>query len=116
VTTLLLLLLFLSYASCDEEVIDKGYNGYYLSDPGSHFPSYLSPSSPRRSILTLSAPSAPSLAATPGKETSQASDPKLGTALWELSERMVKEVVGEDALLPWTETSAWERKDRTLFR
>jgi len=37
----------------------------------------------------------------PGKESSQASDPALGAALWELSERLVKETVGPDALVPW---------------
>jgi hypothetical protein len=38
---------------------------------------------------------------TPGKESSQASDPALGTALWELSHRIIKEKLGEDALLDW---------------
>lgn len=61
------------YAATDDEVIEKKWNGYYLSDP-----------------------------ATPGKETAQASDPKLGAALWELSERLTKEIVGEDALNSWS--------------
>ncbi|KAK3685241.1 hypothetical protein B0T22DRAFT_517208 [Podospora appendiculata] len=38
---------------------------------------------------------------TPGKETAQASDPKLGSALWDLSERIVKDKLGEDALVDW---------------
>ncbi|CCC08988.1 hypothetical protein SMACR_03183 [Sordaria macrospora] len=37
----------------------------------------------------------------PGKETSQASDPVLGQALWDLSERIVKDKLGEDALVDW---------------
>lgn len=60
------------YAATDPEVEEKGWNGFYLSDPGK-----------------------------PGKESSQASDPALGAALWELSERLVKEKVGPDALVPW---------------
>src|SRR4051794_9915918 len=40
----------------------------------------------------------------PGKESAQASDEKLGTALFELSELIIKEKVGEDALLDWKET------------
>lgn len=39
--------------------------------------------------------------ASPGKETAQASDKYLGAALWELSERVIKEKVGDDALTPW---------------
>jgi hypothetical protein len=37
-----------------------------------------------------------------GKESSQASDPKLGDALWDLSERLIKEKVGDDALADWS--------------
>ncbi len=37
----------------------------------------------------------------PGKETSQASDPMLGKALWELSHRIIKGKLGENALLDW---------------
>lgn len=51
-------------------------NGYYFSDPD-----------------------------TPGKETSQASDPALGKALWELSERLVREKVGKDGLEDWNKTA-----------
>jgi hypothetical protein len=96
------LFLFCSYAATDPEVIEKEWNGYYLQvcilfvHP-LYFLPYQLVSMP---LPTLSFPLQDP--ASPGKETSQASDPKLGTALWELSERMVKEVVGEDALLPWT--------------
>jgi len=60
------------YAATSPEPLEKGWNGYYFSDP-----------------------------AQPGKETSLASDPYLGTALWELSTRLVQEKVGKDALKPW---------------
>ncbi|KAL7421312.1 hypothetical protein Q5752_004197 [Cryptotrichosporon argae] len=60
------------YAALSPEIVEKGYNGYYFNDPAS-----------------------------PGKETAQASDKNLATALWELSERMVKRIVGEDALEKW---------------
>ena len=60
------------YAATSPEVEDKGWNGYYFSDPGQ-----------------------------PGKESAQASDPTLGAALWELSERIIREKVGEDALVDW---------------
>ncbi|MCJ1245092.1 hypothetical protein MMC30_002293 [Trapelia coarctata] len=60
------------YAATSPEVEEKGWNGVYLTDPGQL-----------------------------GKESSQASDPNLGAALWELSERLVKEKVGPDALVPW---------------
>jgi len=36
-----------------------------------------------------------------GKETDQANDPELAKALWELSEKFVRDRVGEDALLAW---------------
>jgi len=61
------------YAATSPEIEEKGYNGYYFSDPGQL-----------------------------GKESSQASDPKLGDALWELSERIIKEKVGDDALVDWS--------------
>ncbi|WVR04346.1 hypothetical protein IAU60_001347 [Kwoniella sp. DSM 27419] len=61
------------YAALSPEVVDKEWNGYYLSDP-----------------------------ATPGKETAQGMDLNLATALWELSERMVKRVLGDDALESWS--------------
>lgn len=37
----------------------------------------------------------------PGKESSQASDPTLGSALWDLSERIIKDRLGSDALIEW---------------
>ncbi|KAK4238276.1 hypothetical protein C8A03DRAFT_43970 [Achaetomium macrosporum] len=37
----------------------------------------------------------------PGKESAQASDEKLGIALWDLAHRIVKEKLGEDALADW---------------
>ncbi|CZT10593.1 hypothetical protein WAI453_003049 [Rhynchosporium graminicola] len=61
------------YAATSPEIEEKGWNGHYFSDPG-----------------------------TPGKESKQASDPQLGAALWELSERLVKEKVGKDALVDWS--------------
>jgi len=60
------------YAATSPEIEEKGWNGYYFVDPGK-----------------------------PGKESTQASDPALGAALWELSERLVKEKVGPDALVAW---------------
>jgi hypothetical protein len=36
-----------------------------------------------------------------GGESNQASDPKLGANLWELSHTVVREKLGPDALLPW---------------
>jgi len=60
------------YASTSPEIEEKGWNGYYFSDPGQL-----------------------------GKESAQASDPQLGAALWDLSERIVKDKVGPDALVDW---------------
>lgn len=37
----------------------------------------------------------------PGKESLQASDDKLGAALWDLSHRIIREKLGEDALVDW---------------
>ncbi|AEO56585.1 hypothetical protein MYCTH_2109081 [Thermothelomyces thermophilus ATCC 42464] len=37
----------------------------------------------------------------PGKESSQASDPNMGAALWDLSHRITREKLGEDALVDW---------------
>jgi hypothetical protein len=54
------------------EITEKKQNGYYYIDPGKE-----------------------------GKETSQASDRDLGTALWKLSESMIKEKLGNDALIDW---------------
>lgn len=55
------------------EVEEKNWNGWYLSDPGVE-----------------------------GKETAQANDKELGDRLWNLSEKIVKEKVGEDALEDWS--------------
>jgi len=63
------------YAATSPEIEEKKWNGYYFSDPGQ-----------------------------PGKESKQASDPALGAALWSLSERMVKDKLGDDALVPWDST------------
>lgn len=38
----------------------------------------------------------------PGKETKQASDMHLAASLWELSTRLIKENVGDDALQAWS--------------
>jgi NAD(P)-dependent dehydrogenase (short-subunit alcohol dehydrogenase family) len=65
------------YAATSPEIEEKGWNGYYFSDPGQL-----------------------------GKESSQASDPTLGAALWELSHRIIKEKVGEDALVDWSSTKS----------
>jgi len=64
------------YAATSPEVEEKGWNGYYFSDPGQ-----------------------------PGKESKQASDPVLGAALWDLSLRIIKDKVGEDAIVDWTSIS-----------
>jgi hypothetical protein len=37
----------------------------------------------------------------PGKESAQASDEKLGSALWDLAHRIVRDKLGEDALVDW---------------
>lgn len=63
------------YAALSPEVEERGWNGYYLQDPGS-----------------------------PGKETTQASDPKLGAALWDLTHRIIKDKTGDDALQRWHDT------------
>jgi len=60
------------YAATSPEVEEKGWNGVYLNDPG-----------------------------TLGKETSQASDMKLASSLWNLSQQIVKEKLGDDALQDW---------------
>ncbi|KAG2414126.1 hypothetical protein HFD88_003317 [Aspergillus terreus] len=63
------------YAATSPEVEEKSWNGYYLEDPGQ-----------------------------PGKESNQASDPQLGAALWDLSERIIRGKLGEDALADWHST------------
>jgi len=56
-----------------DEIEEKNMNGFYFNDPGQ-----------------------------PGKETSQASDENLGAALWDLSERIIKDKLGQDALVDWS--------------
>jgi hypothetical protein len=60
------------YAALSDEVIEKNYNGYYLIDPAKE-----------------------------GKESKQGSDKWLIAALWDLSHRLLKEKVGDDALVAW---------------
>lgn len=60
------------YAATSPEVEQKGWNGYYFTDPGQ-----------------------------PGKESSQASDLTLGSSLWNLSHQMIKAKVGEDGMVGW---------------
>jgi len=62
------------WAATSPEIEEKNLQGYYFVDPGQ-----------------------------PGKESSQASDPALAEALWNLSTSLIKEKVGEDALTPWDE-------------
>lgn len=38
----------------------------------------------------------------PGSENSQTSDSILGAQLWDLSEQIIKEKLGNDALIDWT--------------
>lgn len=54
------------------EIDEKHINGAYYTDPGQ-----------------------------PGKESSQASDSKLGADLWELSAKLVQEKLGDDAIIDW---------------
>ena len=44
---------------------------------------------------------------TPGKESAQASDPQLGNALWDLSHRLIKDKLGEDALVAFRCLPVW---------
>ncbi|KAL1972406.1 hypothetical protein VTN31DRAFT_6820 [Thermomyces dupontii] len=60
------------YAASSPEVEKKRWNGVYLTDPGQL-----------------------------GKESSQASDPQLGAALWDLSMKVIKQKLGDDALIDW---------------
>lgn len=54
------------------EITEKDLNGHYFTDPG-----------------------------TEGSLSSQAKDAKLGESLWELSEKIVKNKLGPDALVDW---------------
>ncbi|TFK47819.1 putative short-chain dehydrogenase TIC 32, chloroplastic [Heliocybe sulcata] len=60
------------YAALADEVLEKGWNGYYFTDPGQL-----------------------------GKETAQANDKWLIRSCWELSERLIREKAGNDALKSW---------------
>ncbi|KAH8816646.1 putative short-chain dehydrogenase TIC 32, chloroplastic [Xylogone sp. PMI_703] len=60
------------YAATSPEIEEKGWNGYYFTDPG-----------------------------TIGSGSSQTEDPALGAALWDLSERIIKDKLGPDALADW---------------
>ncbi|KID82868.1 short chain dehydrogenase/reductase family protein, partial [Metarhizium majus ARSEF 297] len=60
------------WALSASEIEEHSQNGAYFSDPGKI-----------------------------GDESPQAKDAKLGTELWQLSESLVREKVGEDALVPW---------------
>ena len=63
------------YAATSPEIEEKGWNGYYVNDPGQ-----------------------------PVKETKQASNLALGAALCDLSARIIKDKVGDDALVDWNAT------------
>jgi hypothetical protein len=60
------------YAASSLDIEEKGWNGYYFTDPGQ-----------------------------PGKGSSQPSDSASGAALWDLSVRIIKDKVREDALVDW---------------
>jgi len=60
------------YAATSSEIEEKGYNGEYFDDVGHA-----------------------------GGDTSQAKDRALGQALWDLSHRLIREKVGNDALNDW---------------
>ncbi|KAK4686461.1 hypothetical protein P7C73_g3667, partial [Tremellales sp. Uapishka_1] len=60
------------YAALSPDIVEKEWNGVYLGD-----------------VAKL------------GGESAQAQDANLATALWELSERLIQKVVGQDALSEW---------------
>lgn len=76
------------YAGLSDEIVQKDYNGAYFSDPVCQ-------------SLTLHI-NAHIPQGTLGKESAQGKDSNLATALFELSERMVKRIVGDDALQSWS--------------
>jgi hypothetical protein len=85
------------YASLSNEIVEKDYNGAYFSDPvRSLF--LLVHTAPK---VTGECSDADIVQGQLGGETAQALDTNLATALWELSERMVKRIVGDDALNKW---------------
>lgn len=61
-------------ATSDDVEKDSGYQGKYFTDPGQL-----------------------------GNESKQACNPELAAMLWKLSEEIIREKAGEDALLPWDE-------------
>jgi NAD(P)-dependent dehydrogenase (short-subunit alcohol dehydrogenase family) len=81
------------WAATAPEIEDKDMNGFYFNDPVS-FSNRAATSSDRKLINVQQGQ--------PGKESSQASDEKLGAALWDLSERIIKDKLGSDALLDWS--------------
>lgn len=87
------------YAATSPEIEKKGWNGVYLTNPVSisYTTGYLSLH--EKVELTM-------LKGQLGKESSQASDPALGLKLWQLSEKLVKDTVGADALHEWPELAA----------
>ncbi|KAI0067347.1 NAD-binding protein [Artomyces pyxidatus] len=60
------------WAATSEDIVTEGLQGAYFEDPGA-----------------------------PGKESDLARNEEVGGNLWQLSEQMVKSVLGEDGLLPW---------------
>lgn len=60
------------YAATSPEIEEKGWNGYYFTDPGQ-----------------------------PGKETAQASDLGLASALWDLSHKMIRDKAGGRGMVDW---------------
>lgn len=64
------------WALTDPKIENEEMNGWYFSDPDQ-----------------------------PGKESAQASDPVLGNAVWDLCERLIKEKVGDDALVDWNSSA-----------
>lgn len=60
------------WALTDPKIEEENMNGFYFNDPDKV-----------------------------GKESAQASDEKLGSALWDLSHRLIREKLGEDALVDW---------------
>ncbi|RDW58963.1 short chain dehydrogenase/reductase family protein [Aspergillus mulundensis] len=60
------------YAATSPEIEEKGWNGYYFTDPGQL-----------------------------GKESMMANNAELGNSLWNLSHEMISDVVGEGGLVDW---------------
>lgn len=60
------------YAAVSPEVEEKDWNGRYFTDPSQL-----------------------------GERSKQASDPLLGDNLWKLSGKLIRDVVGEDAMVDW---------------